>query len=356
MMPGFPTTLEEITADWLASVLQRPVHGFTSEPIGVGVGILGVLYRLHLEGAGEPSSVVVKMSSPFAENRAFGAGYTLYEKEVRFYQQAAGRVPVRTPRCWFSEIDDTNEWFCIVMEDIADGVSPDQIAGLSFDEAAAVVDALAGLHGTYWDSPELDRMTWLPRLDAPQFLAAQDNSIALFPMFEERYGPSLGKEHTDLVRELGPHIAELLTWWASKGPETLTHSDVRGDNLLFVGPPSLENAVVLDWQMAVRSRGAYDLVYFIIGSLAVEDRRAWEGALIQRYVDRLAKEFGIEYPLEQCRREMREWTLVLVSTMPALAAADTGNERGQQLITQMLARWASGAKDYDVRAVAPWAG
>lgn len=352
---AFPKTVDELTPEWLASVLGRPVRSIRTEPIGVGIGILGVLYRVHLEPAGEPSTVVVKMSSPFAENRAFGSGYTLYEKEVRFYQQAAGRVPLRTPTCWFAGIDDANEWCCIVMEDVSAGVSPDQIAGLTLDEAAAAVDALAGLHGTYWEHPDLDSMTWLPRLDAPQFLAAEQNCQALFPVFEERYGPALGAAHVELSRSLLPHIAELLTWWASRGPDTLTHSDMRGDNLLFCGEPSMANLVVLDWQMVVRSRGAYDLSYFLIGSLTVDDRRRWQDQLVQRYVDGLARHGVKGYDAARCLQDMREWTLVLVSTSPALAAADTGNERGRTFVTQMLSRWAAAAADYNVAELRPWA-
>jgi hypothetical protein len=350
----FPRLIDDVTPHWLAGVLGRPVTGIRVEPIGVGIGILGVLYRVHLEPTGSPASVVVKMSSPVAENRAFGAGYTLYEKEVRFYQQAAHRVPLRTPHCWYAEIDEAHEWCCIVMEDITNGASPDQIAGLTFDEAAAGVDALAGLHGTFWEHPDLQQMTWLPTLDAPQFLAAEQNCVALFPMFEERYGPALGAAHVELSRSLLPHIAELLSWWAARGPYTLTHSDMRGDNLLFVGSPSMSNLVVLDWQMAVRSRGAYDLAYFLIGSLQVDDRRRWQDALIDRYVAGLARHGVSGYDSARCLQDMREWTLVLVSTSPALSAADTGNERGRQFVTQMLSRWAAAAADYDVAALRPW--
>jgi hypothetical protein len=349
----FPRLIDDVTCEWLSEALGATVHSFTAEPIGVGVGILGALHRLHLHCESGPSSVVVKLSSPFPENRAFAAGYTLYEKEVRFYNEAAQQVPVRTPHCWFAAIDDAREWSCIVMEDLGDGRSPDQIAGVQLSEAEAVIDALAGLHATYWDRPELDAMRWLPRLDAPQFLAAQDNARDLFGVFEERYGAAVGDEHLRLVHRLLPHIAHILRTWARSGPETIAHCDMRGDNLIFLGPPNMSNLVVLDWQLSTRSRGAYDVGYFLVCSLTLRDRRAHEHELIERYVDALARHGVHGYTTQRCLADIREWMLILVSTAPAVAAADPGNERGRILLEQMLSRAADAAADHDIASLIP---
>ena len=51
---GIPTTIDDITADWLTASLRDAgaldggiVTGFSSEPIGQGVGLMGILHRLR---------------------------------------------------------------------------------------------------------------------------------------------------------------------------------------------------------------------------------------------------------------------------------------------------------------------
>ena len=55
-MATFPTVIDEVTTQWLTESLRSSgvlaadsqVRGFDVEPIGMGVGIMGLLYRLSL--------------------------------------------------------------------------------------------------------------------------------------------------------------------------------------------------------------------------------------------------------------------------------------------------------------------
>ena len=88
-MAIFPTDPSSVTAQWLSEVLGADVRECRLEQIGIGVGLLGRLYRAHLEGGpGVPSSVVVKL--PMLDPRVRSEvceGLEFYLSEVRFYQE-----------------------------------------------------------------------------------------------------------------------------------------------------------------------------------------------------------------------------------------------------------------------------
>ena len=69
--------------------------------IGEGVGIVGQLARLQLRYDGPataaPGTVIIKIPSQYPENRAVADHFNFYEREGRFYQLLADKVPVRTP-------------------------------------------------------------------------------------------------------------------------------------------------------------------------------------------------------------------------------------------------------------------
>ena len=63
---GIPTTIDDITADWLTDSLRDAgalgggiVTSFSSEPIGQGVGLMGILHRLRPDYDGEPGPEAV---------------------------------------------------------------------------------------------------------------------------------------------------------------------------------------------------------------------------------------------------------------------------------------------------------
>ena len=52
-MAKFPVVPASVTAAWLSEVLDADVRECRLEQIGVGVGLLGRLYRAHLDGGSE---------------------------------------------------------------------------------------------------------------------------------------------------------------------------------------------------------------------------------------------------------------------------------------------------------------
>src|SRR3954471_1818175 len=98
-MVALPPTTVDATPEFVtgAPPAGGVIDGATSvsevehEPIGEGVGIVGQLARLQLRykgvAAGAPGTVILKLPSQFAENRAVADHFNFYEREGRFYQQ-----------------------------------------------------------------------------------------------------------------------------------------------------------------------------------------------------------------------------------------------------------------------------
>jgi len=54
------------------------------------------------------------------------------------------------------------------MEDCGCYQQVDQIEGLGYEQMKQVTVALADFHAHWWDSKELDSLTWMPRPDGPE--------------------------------------------------------------------------------------------------------------------------------------------------------------------------------------------
>ena len=150
-----------MTPAWLSEVLGADVRKCRLEQIGIGVGLLGRLYRAHLEGGPDvPKSVVVKF--PTLDTRARSAiceDLEFYLREVRFYQEIGLANPLPPARPYFAAFDETTHDFVLVLEDLGRLRVADQIVGCSAADAETVIDAVARHHAHWWDS---DRFASLP--------------------------------------------------------------------------------------------------------------------------------------------------------------------------------------------------
>ena len=91
---------EEITPAWLGEVLGLPVRDTTCERVGTGLMAMNFRYRLTLDGdapEGAPTSVVAKLPADDETSRATGFNLGSYEREVRFYDELAPSLAIRTP-------------------------------------------------------------------------------------------------------------------------------------------------------------------------------------------------------------------------------------------------------------------
>ncbi len=84
------------------------MSGFRSEQIAVGVGLLGYLYRIHLESDG-PSSVVAKFPVQDEVTRTHVASpLRAYQSEVGYYRDLAASGPMDTAAVYAAEASGTS--------------------------------------------------------------------------------------------------------------------------------------------------------------------------------------------------------------------------------------------------------
>ena len=143
-MTTFPTTSAALTPEWLSSALGTTVTGIEIEPIGVGVGLVCDLVRVHLRHEGDgPDTLIAKFPSAFEANRFVALVLQMYGRETRFYRELAKDTPLSSPRCHAVEHDAEADEFVLLLEDLAGARVVDQIAGIGRADAELAIDELA---------------------------------------------------------------------------------------------------------------------------------------------------------------------------------------------------------------------
>jgi hypothetical protein len=272
----------------------------------VGTGQMGDCLRLALTYDREvdaPASVVAKLPSSNETSRATGMAMRTYEVEVRFYQQLAADLPVRSPRCHHAEIDLGSGDFVLLLEDLAPAEQGDQVAGCTVEEARLVLAEAARLHAPRWGDPTLDRLDWAVRWSQESQDAMHAMLTVLWPNFVARYGDDLDD---DVVAMGSRFIAGLGAYYAHRPePHTVIHNDFRLDNLLFGTPEGGPPVAVVDWQTVGVGPALGDVSYFLGAGLGVGDRRAHEEDLVRGYHEALLAS-GVEgYAWDRCWSDYR---------------------------------------------------
>jgi len=374
-MVQVPATTAEADAGFVTEALRSTglISSATSvaevehDTIGEGVGIVGQLARLQLRYDGPataaPGTVILKIPSQYPENRAVADHFGFYEREGRFYQLLADKVPVRTPACFWNEIDVEGGHFGLLLEDLGDRTMISQIAGIPGTRAAGALRALARIHGTWWDAPLLDDLPWMPRIDDPINLAAGQQYRDAWAAFVERIDDALPDGALALGERVQQTFEDLLRIGIAEAPVAVCHGDFRCDNLMFddrAHPSHPDDEVaVLDWQISYRGPAVTDVAYFLCQSLTVDERRLHEAELVRTWYDELAetvrRERGMrldDYPFELAWTQYRRASLgTTVYPVTAMGAMDPANERGRELVTAMAVRAFAASLDLDAASL-----
>jgi hypothetical protein len=344
-MVSIPSSIDDVTADWLAEATGLPITGARAEQIGAGIGVIGAVYRVALEGDGVPSSLVVKL--PGLDEAAVFTGSILrmYIREVRFYEQMATRVPVRVPSTYFTALDEESSAFVVVMEDMGALRIVDQVAGMTLEDAERAVDKLAAWHATFWGEGER--------------LADEGITVSLAdPIYPAILPMVFGEGWEKVTREIGvpASIERVGKAWTdvfaqllldlAVSPTTMTHGDYRADNILFTGD---DEVALLDFQLSGTASGAYDLAYFVTQSLEPDVASASEKALFDRYVAGLRAGGVPETDLGRLWDDYRKAALFcLVYPIVAARGMDLTDPRQRGLVECMNARFARAVEELEL--------
>ena len=145
---------EELSPCWLTDALRESgvitdatVESVRVDPASVRKGNLGRLDRIVLEydhvEPGAPMSIITKFHPSEIELRKFVAEAN--RTEVRFYEEVAPNLQMRTPRRYFSAFDEDSGKSLLLLEDLGRYRVVDEIPGCTVDEAELITDRLASL-------------------------------------------------------------------------------------------------------------------------------------------------------------------------------------------------------------------
>jgi aminoglycoside/choline kinase family phosphotransferase len=363
-----PASPDGLDPAWLTEVLGRAgvldgARVVTVDRVPIGTGQMCDTFRLALtydRPVHAPASVVAKVPAADEASRQAAMALRCYEIEVRFYQELAGSLPVRTPRVYHAEIEAGTAHFVLVVEDLDGGRAGDQLAGCTPHEAAAAVDELVRLHAPRWGDPSLAELEWLHR--DPE--GSRAFLLGLLPQLWDGFRDRYRERVTPDVHRAGEALFDRLDAYlgADTGPSTVTHGDYRLDNLLFdghrtgaldggAGDDDGGRVVVLDWQTAGHGPALADVAYFVGAGLLPEARRVHEHDLVRRYHRGLLAAGVPDYPWERCWAAYRRgsWSGLVMAVAASMLVERT--ERGDEMFLTMAGRHARHALDLDAAAV-----
>jgi thiamine kinase-like enzyme len=348
---AYPTSPSAVTAAWLADTLrasgaikEASVTSLDTKVIGEGAGFIGQLLKItpHYDKPepDAPASLIGKFPAAAMENRGVAMFFRFYEREVNFYRQIAEKIALRTPRCYFSAFEPSNGDYVLLLEDLAPAQVGDQIEGCSLKLAQRAVSELAKFHATWWNSPELDKLDWMPGYDADWYMEAVEGGYAqAWEPFVEFTKDFLTPEMEEVCRRYGKAVRQIMTSVGRDMPTTIVHGDYRLDNLFFASPHGGPDFAVIDWQIAAKGGGIFDVAYFVCGTLPEDERQAAEAELVKLYHDTLVANGVKDYTFEQCWRDYRLSALFLLAySVIALGSLDHANQRGVDLFTMISKR------------------
>jgi hypothetical protein len=336
-----PAAIDEINAEWLTGALtesgvleENSVQNLNYKLIGEGQGYAGILARLSIEykkpDEALPSTMIAKIPTQVAKSRLTSEAFWNYERENRLYEEILHQLPIRTPRCYYSDFDlgKGEKWmkkvfrrygslpkpllglyfiyagfrnlrlkrrYILLLEDFGDLEQISQLEGCSFDDAKMIMKPMGAAHAALWESPQLEK-SWL--IDHADFT----NMMAFM---SDRWQPVLKKTHPGKV---SPKMRGIFEWLKKNNnkldantkarPHTLVHTDYRLDNIFF--DRKKNEIAVIDWQGCCRGLGQLDTAFFILSNCHTPLNREQMDELVATYHQGLVEGGVSNYNLDEC--------------------------------------------------------
>lgn len=305
-MADFPTNADELTVEFLSTVLSSDVAGFDVEPVAAQ-GAMTMAARIALSygdrGVGAPSAVFAKWASPLPQVQEMAAANGMYRREVRFYSDLAETSGLPVPRAYFAEWDRASGLFLLLLEDMAGGQVGDLFAS-RVDEVRAVVEAIPVFHARWWEHADLDGLRWLFPVDHPAVVkglgATFTGALAVTrARYAEAFEGALGRVAEQIAADY-----ERMARRFGERPRTLVHGDLHLQQVFFPGDEGGRFAI-FDWQTISRGFGGQDLARIVAACLQPADRRAHEQELVATYHAGLAEHGVGDYSIEACWDDYR---------------------------------------------------
>ena len=333
MTKNIPTSMHEVTDQWLIDILSShqafadaPISSVDRQSVGDGIGQVGEFNKVVVTTeSAKQTTLFLKLRAPIEGMHAVALRYKMYEKEVRFYNELAAHMDVRTPEVYYADYDPETDNVALLMEFLDGWHSPDQITGASHNQTLAAIKQLGAINAPYWNRTQ--ELPWLPTMQTDYMQQTISDMAACSDIFFQRFAGDLPISKSDFYQiiESWPAILDGL----SEGNLTLTHYDYRVENMFFSSDES--EVAVIDWQLIGALRAGWDLAYLIGTNIPSEQRRANEQQYIDLYLDCM-RDHGVNYSEAELRHDMK-WSLLGLCSIAVIGGAnfDVSNERSFEL-------------------------
>lgn len=352
-----PMHPDEVTPEWLTHALRSggavkkaKVVSVDRDILGQGVGFLSSVVRARMEYDGEeegaPSSVVVKIEPEDGEFQEFGDELDAFQREIRFYREVAVNVPARLPKVYYAV--DKPPAYSMVMEDLSSLTPGDQLVGMHKSQVMDTVSVMAKIQASYWNNSALQELNWMPVTNSmgKDFNQKWDS-------FVEHYGELVGSEGL----AVGEKLRGSLDWKKNEiehRPKTIVHSDLREDNILFGPENSDSHIIILDWQLTIRSIGAFDVARVISGSEIPKERTGHQFEILRKWHNTLIEQGVRDYPWDDAVYDFRLGMLAFLCYPVHFHTAVIDSEgRTQELAHAIFSRSFRSAAEIDAGSILP---
>ena len=243
--------------------LESPtIQDVLVEDIGAGVDLAGTILRCHLtyrDNASPASeSVIVKLPSPNRKTFRRCKKRQLYKREYNFFRNLQSIVHFRTPNLLYGDFEDRSRRFILILENLRELESVDQLGGAGEEHAKRAIRAIAKMHGQFWnkvDQPPLPEDFRHPVVKDKILL--QITYLLCLPSALDKFGHRFSEKMCKLAETFGSRVANVVSDIAT-GPITLIHGDFRPDNLFFDSAEK-NRVAIIDWQLSGLFCGLFDV-------------------------------------------------------------------------------------------------
>jgi hypothetical protein len=314
---------------------------------------MGILARLSVayEQPDEtlPSTMIAKIPTQEAKNKMLMEAFWNYEREVRLYEEILDEIPVRTPRCYFSDFDPgpgekrintvygkygklpqgllpfyfiyvgirnlrLKRRYILLFEDFGNLEQISHKDGCSYEDVKMVMKPLGVAHAALWESPLLNKY-WLK--DHADF-------SNMMGFISSRWQSAIKKTHPEKVSE---KEKEVFSWlkqnnkkldeYTKTRPHTLIHTDFRLDNIFF--DRGKNDIALIDWQASCPGMGLFDPCFLFLNNCCNPINPEQAEELIAIYHQGLVEGGVSDYSLDECMSDypygmllaVRYWLIII---------------------------------------------
>ena len=300
------TSIDQVTAEWLTSVLANSgaLSSGAVATVGVDTGRgnwstsarINVWYGDGSQGV-RPRRLFLKMVNADLDDESFGPS------EVSYYRHDyAGVEGAPLVRCYDAAFSDEQQRYHLLLDDLSETHVQAAEKAPTLEYGLALAEGLAAMHAHWWGAKRL------AEAEAPI------HSAGHIRRFVDIAEPGAGHILTHFSAELEPHWPAAIRALYAKHPQalidrtqddngfTLIHSDAGDSNILVPRngdrPIYIIDRQPFNWSLTTWL-GVYDLAYAMVLNWDVETRRRLEMLVLRHYHDQLIKKDVTGYAWER---------------------------------------------------------